>query len=159
MTVTGDTTQISDEDLEEYTQFVRMYLRDKVENNILLDEIQFTKDDIRRAISLSTETYNITTPITNYTWDLVPRPLHLLGTCYWLMLSETFIQARNQASVPTDGLGVIGIDDKAPLYQSLANQLKRELRQATKEYKHSRNLERCYGNLPSGYVNVTQYNG
>lgn len=160
MTVSASrtSTDINDPELQAFSDVVRMVLRDRSYNNILLDDVQFTDDDLRNAIRLATGSYNVMSPVTEIAWDAIPEPILLLWTCYWLMLSESFLQVRNQVSVPSDGLGVIGIDDKAPAYMSIANGLKAEAKQAAKDYKHSRNLEACYGSLPSGYSNVSRYN-
>lgn len=160
MTVSASRTgpDIDEPELQAFADMVRMVLRDKSTNNILLADVQFTDEELKNAISLATDSYNILTPITTAPWDSIPRPLLLLWTCYWLMLSESFLQVRNQVAVPSDGLGVMQLDGKMGEYMSLAGNVKAEAERAAKSYKHSQNLENAYGSLPSGYANVSRYN-
>ncbi len=73
------------------------------------------------------------------------------------MLSESFLQIRNQISVQTDGLGVVGLDDKYQLYYNQMQDLKREFKDGTQQFKYAQNIARGFGSLSSGYANVSRF--
>jgi hypothetical protein len=91
------------------------------------------------------------------TWRQIPEDILFHGTAYWLMLSESFLQIRNQVSVPADDLGVIGIDDKMQLYNSLAQQVKADFDARVRDWKDATNLQGGYGSFSSGYSNVSRF--
>jgi hypothetical protein len=151
------TFDISDEEMKEVVDMCRMILRDFIPNNVLLDDVQFPDREIRGALRLTMSDYNAMPPITSVHWRDLPEGLLITGICRWLMLSESFLQARNQISVQTDGLGVVGLDDKYQLYASQAAQLKNDFMMQARELKTSRNLESGYGTMSSGYANVSRF--
>ena len=151
------TLDVTDEEMQEIVSLCRMILRDFVPNNILLDDVQFPDREIRGALRLTMSDYNAMPPITNTSWRQVPEGLLITGMCRWLMMSESFLQMRNQISVQTDGLGVVGLDDKYQLYASQAAQLKNDFQMQARELKTSRNLESGYGTMSSGYSNVSRF--
>ena len=159
MSVTAPTTGISitDAQREELIECIRMMLRDRAENNILLGRIQFTNAEVDRAIKLATGRYNAMTPLTNVDWTALPEVVLFHGAAYYLMMSESFLQARNQMSVNTDGLGVIGIDDKSQLYQQLAAGLKNDFDNFARSIKTERNMLSTFGCLSSGYAHVSRF--
>lgn len=148
---------VTDEEMQEIVGMCRMVLRDFVPNNILLDDVQFPDKDIRGALRLALSDYNAMPPLTNVHWRNLPEGLLITGICRWLMMSESFLQMRNQISVQTDGLGVVGLDDKYQLYASQASQLKNDFQIQARELKTSRNLESGYGTMSSGYQNVSRF--
>lgn len=160
MTVTGlsSTIDASDAELDIFREDVRMLMRDVPGNNVLLDDVQFTDEDILRAIRLAANQYNTLPPNGNVGWRLIPEHILFLLTASWLLLSESFLQIRNQVSVPSDGLGVIGIDDKWSQYAQLRESLRAQGLEAAKQYKVQQNLETAYGSLASGYAYVSRFN-
>jgi len=157
MTVTGSPLDISDDEYEIFRDDVRMLLRDRAPNNLLLNDVQFTNGDIDRAVKFAVGEYNLVSPVTTVGWRLVPEPVLFLLTASYLMLSESFLQLRNQVSVPTDGLGVIGIDDKSAQYAQMRSILKEEGLNGAKQFKVQQNLESAYGSLSSGYAHVSRF--
>lgn len=148
---------ITSEELQELTDCIRMMLRDYTPNNMLLEDIQFTDKEIRLALRLAVSEYNSMPPNTNVAWRHLPEDILFLGAARWLMLSESFLQIRNQVNVPSDGLGVIGIDDKFQYYMSAGEQLKAEYQNKMRAVKNERNIASGYGSLSSGYAGVSRF--
>jgi len=131
---------------------VREFLRDYGEYNILLDSVEFTEDEIEKAMSFAVDRYNLLTPMTNLTEDTFPnRWLLLIGTCSHLMQSAAFLQLRNQATYNDGDVERIGIDDKFALYQQLAGALATDWNRYAQKVKQQVNMEGGYGSLSSGY--------
>jgi hypothetical protein len=144
---------------EWYREEVQILMRDFAGNNILLDGVHFSPKEIERAICRTISEYRTLPPqAISGTITSLPSYLVILGAARWLSLSETFLQIRNQVSFQTDDNEAVGIDDKAPFYLQLHQTLKAEFKQAAREHKMSKNMEEAYGNLESGYLNVTRFN-
>ncbi len=140
---------------------IRMFLRDRADKNILLDDVQFTDEELNLATEMAVSAFNTVTPQTNLTPSSFPthlRYLLLIGTARFLLMSESFLQARNQATVQDGDISPIGIDDKAALYSQMAQALKAEWDELTRGVKTQNNMESAYGTLGSGYRNVTRFN-
>jgi hypothetical protein len=84
--------------------------------------------------------------------------LLLIGTVRFLLMSESFMQVRNQATVQDGDIAPIGISDKAQLYAQLAQQLKAEWDELSRGVKTQNNMESAYNSLGSGYRNVARFN-
>jgi hypothetical protein len=131
---------------------VREFLRDYGEYNILLDNVEFTEDEIEKAMGFAVDRYNLLTPTTNITTDTFPnRWLLLIGTCIHLLQSAAFLQLRNQATYNDGDVERIGIDDKFALYQQLASQLSGDWNTHAQKIKQQKNMEDAYDSLSSGY--------
>lgn len=128
-----------------------MLLRDRAENNLLLDQVQFTDTELDNAIALAVSEWNMFTPISSVEASGIPKAALLLGTASWLMRSEAFLQIRNQATYQDGEIVSIGIDDKFGLYTQFATALRTEWRDLAKNYKIQQNMEAGYGSLGSGY--------
>lgn len=131
---------------------VSRYLRDFADNNILLDEVQFTEEDITDAMKFATAEFNVMGPASTFTPDTFPNDwLLLMGTAAHLMRSEAFLQLRNQATYQDGDIQNIGVDDKFGFYTQLADNLKNEWKIAAQKFKQQMNMEDGYGSLSSGY--------
>ena len=140
---------------------IRMFLRDRADRNILLDDVQFDDDDLNFAVEMAVSAFNGITPQTNLTPMSFPthlRYLLLVGTTRFLLTAESFLQARNQATVQDGDVSPIGIDDKAALYSQLAKSLKEEWDETVRGVKTQQNMEGAYNTLGSGYRNVSRFN-
>jgi hypothetical protein len=140
---------------------VRMFMRDRADNNILLDTVQFTDDELNLAMDMAVSVFNTVTPQSNLTPQSFPphiKWLLLIGTVRFLLMSESFLQARNQATVQDGDIAPIGIDDKAQLYAELAASLKTEFDELTRGVKTQTNMESAYNTLGSGYRNTSRFN-
>ena len=140
---------------------VRMFMRDRADKNILLDTVQFTDDELNLAMDMAVSAFNTVTPQSNFTPQSFPQHLKyllLVGTVRFLLMSESFLQVRNQATVQDGDIAPIGIDDKAQLYAQLAASLKAEFDELTRGVKTQNNMEGAYNSLGSGYRNTSRFN-
>lgn len=139
---------------------VRRFMRDYPNKNILLEDVEFSQEDVNQAITFVTSAYNVITPLTNITPDAWPAGreyLLLLGVAWYLIKSGTFLQLRNQATYQDGDIAPVGIDDKFPLYMALWQGLKQEWDELVKLSKTQDNLEAAYGTFSSIYLNVSRY--
>lgn len=138
-----------------------MFMRDRAENNILLDTVQFDGNELNNAIEMAVSAFNSVTPQSSFTPPSFPTHLRyvlLLGTTRFLLMSESFLQARNQATVQDGDVSPIGIDDKSALYSQLAKSIKDEWDELVRGIKTQNNMESAYNTLGSGYRNVSRFN-
>lgn len=141
------------------TDQIRMFLRDKAENNILLDTVQFSQKDVDQAVYMAVDNFNAITPQTSlYPTNFPNRYLLLLGTAKYLMLSEAFLQVRNQATYQDGDIAPIGISDKVAAYSQLFQIIKAEWDELSRGIKTQNNLESIYNTLGSGYRNTSRFN-
>lgn len=138
---------------------LRIFLRDFAQNNVLLDNVQFTADELTRAIAFASDEWNIFTPVTRDMPGSIPRSILMLGAAAWLMQSESFLQLRNQATYQDGDVVNIGIDDKHQFYLNLAQTLKAEWKATAQKYKQQLNMEDGYGSIGSGYRYVGRRTG
>jgi hypothetical protein len=137
---------------------VRMFMRDRADRNILLDDVQFTDDELNLAAEMATEAFNAVTPQSTFTPSSFPnRYVLLIGTVRFLLNSESFLQIRNQATYSDSDIAPIGISDKAAAYAQLAQQLKAEWDELVRGIKTQSNLEGAYNQLSSGYRNTSRF--
>lgn len=139
---------------------VRMFLRDRADKNILLDDVQFTDDELNLATEMAVSAFNCVTPQTRHTPSSFPdhaRYLLLIGTARFLLMSESFMQVRNQATYQDGDIAPIGIDDKAALYSQMAQSLKAEWDELVRGIKTQNNMESAYTSVGSGYRNVSRW--
>jgi hypothetical protein len=142
---------------------VRMFLRDvpgKIpgtgQENILLDDVEFSEEELENAIRFTTSRYNCMTPVTRKTPDAIQEYILLVGTAAFLMKSEVFRQARNQSSTQDGDVQGVARDDKAPLYQAIAQHLDEEFERYARGVKTEENMRKAYGGLSSGYSTVSR---
>ena len=148
-----------------YNDDIRGFLRDVAgripgtgSENILFSELpQFSDAEIARAEKFTVSRFNVMTPVTTWVPQNIPLWLMLLGVTDFLLLSETFRQARNQLTYGDGDVQPIGIDDKAQLYQAIEQTVKAEFEEKAKAFKIYNNLNACYGALGSGYRNVSRF--
>lgn len=136
---------------------VRGFLRDYVDNNILLDNVQFTNAELQRALDYAVDEYNVFTPVSSGDASNIPKSILILGVASWLMKSESFLQLRNQATYQDGDIQPIGIDDKHQLYLQASRALKEEWQSVARAFKQQQNLESVYGSISSGYRNVGRF--
>lgn len=138
---------------------VRMFLRDRPDWNILLDDVQFHQQEVNFACEMATSAFNAVTPqsvFTAATWPSHLQYVLLIGTARFLMMSEAFLMARNQSTYQDGDIAPIGIDDKSALYSQIANLLKSEWDELVRGIKTQNNMEGAYNDLGSGYRNVAR---
>jgi hypothetical protein len=138
-----------------------MFLRDRADYNLLLDHVQFTDRELDLAVEMSVSAYNSVTPLSYLTPQSFPPQFAyvlLIGTTRFLLSSESFLQARNQASIQAGDIAPIGIDDKAQLYSQLSQTLRAEWDELVRGIKTGLNMESAYNTLGSGYAATSRFN-
>lgn len=139
---------------------VRMFLRDRADRNILLDDVQFTDAELNLAAEMAVSAFNAVTPQSTHTPSTFPehlRYLLLIGTTRFLLMTESFLQLRNQATYQDGDIAPIGIDDKQAAYAQLAQVLKAEWDELVRGVKTQSNMESAYNSLGSGYRNTSRF--
>ena len=132
---------------------IRRMLRDATPlANRILEECEFTIQEIQDAIAMAIDEFNSTPPVMtnlNYTTKTFKWPLWLAKGAIGNLLSMAALwYARNDLRVQSAG---ITSDDmgKAPLYQQLANQYKQEWRDWVKMARRQINISRGWGRVTS----------
>lgn len=140
---------------------VRMFLRDRADRNILLDDVQFSDDELNLATEMAVSAFNTVTPQTRLTPSSFPSHLQyllMIGTARFLLMTESFLQVRNQASYQDGDISPIGIDDKQAAYSQMAQGLKAEWDELVRGVKTQTNMESAYNSVGSGYRNTSRFN-
>jgi len=120
----GNAAVISDID-------VRTFLRDAdPDANLLLDDYEFTPEELRSAMNLLVDKWNeIPPPVFTYTVDTFPWRYHmLLGTCANLLRMAAYRYQRNDLQYQIGG-GVVMDQAKAQAYHATADRLMAEFDQ------------------------------
>lgn len=144
---------------EQLVSYVRMLMRDKGEKNFLLNyQNHFSNQEIVTAAELAVMQYNAKMPPGRVSsWQQAEPYLVILGALKHLLASESFLQLRNQASMTTDDMELVGLDDKWAQYLQLKSDVAAEWDQLATGLKTSRNAESVYRSIPSGYRNIGRY--
>jgi hypothetical protein len=140
---------------------IRMFLRDRADRNILLDDVQFTDDELNLSLEMAVSAFNAITPQTSMTPSSFPAHLQyllLLGTTRFLMMSETFLQVRNSAVYQDGDISPLGLSEKQAAYSAIAQNLRSEWDELARGVKTQNNMESAYGTLSSGYLNTSRFN-
>lgn len=125
--------------------------------NILLDGVEYSNDDIEAGIEMTTNLFNITTPMIGiFQSNVIPKVLLLWGVASHLMSSEAVRQLRNQVSVQDGDIAPIGADDKSQPYLSAAEMFRQRFDAAVKAYKIQLNMSAAFGGMSSGYINTSR---
>lgn len=128
---------------------VREFMRDFPDNNILLDGVEFSDPDIKRAINFTLSMGNVTARPTSYTITNFPNAYTLLmGICSFLLKSEGLRQLRNEAMYQDGNIQPVGIDNKQQAYAALAAQYQQEFIQMLTAIKVQENLN-SFGQMGS----------
>jgi hypothetical protein len=139
---------------------IRMFIRDYANKNILIDDVQFNDAELNLALEMAVSDYNSVTPQTMLTPSSFPQHLKYLlmvGTARFLMMSESFLQIRNQSTYQDGEISPIGLDDKMAQYAQLAQQLKAEWDDRVRQVKTQNNMEAAYNSVGSGYKSTSRF--
>ena len=142
------------------TDDIRAFLRDQPKYNpLLLDGIEFTDDDITKAIGLAVAKYDALTPISQSprSGETLNEYVLLCGVCAILMRSEGNRQLRNQVTAQDGNIAPVGLDEKQALYSQWADYYQKEFDFHARQIKTQINLESCYGGFSSGYRYIGRY--
>ena len=141
---------------------IRMFLRDYAlghlpggQGNILLDDVQFTVDEIQFATDMAVEAYNAVTPMTAIAAAQFPNKYVLLiGVARFLLMTESFHQLRNQVQAQDGNVSPTGIYEKTSGYAGLSQALQGEWQQLVRGIKTQQNMETAFGTFGSGYSSL-----
>lgn len=132
--------------------FVRTFIRDSIEYNKLLDDIQFTDERIVQSRQLAISMFNVITPISSYDVSNFPNQhLLLMGTLYHLFIGEAAAAARNELTYQDGGLTVT-LEERYQYYMQLAGTYKDSFQSMSQQVKVQMNLEDGYGQVQSDYA-------
>jgi hypothetical protein len=129
-----------------------MFLRDQPRYNILLEDVEFSEDDINLAVKLTLAKYNAMLPQTTVVSPgYLNEYLLLMGVCSILMRSEGVRQVRNQLVTQDGNIAMAGLDEKQAIYAEWAERFNLEFTKMAQDIKMQNNMEECYGSFGSGY--------
>jgi len=107
---------------------VRVFLRDAdPDANLLLDDYEFTAEELRSAMNLIVDKWNETVPtVGSYQVESFPWRYHMLiGTCANLLRMAGYRYQRNDLPYQIGG-GVVNDQSKAQSYHATADRLAAE---------------------------------
>lgn len=141
-TPTGNYNYLTDVD-------VRIWLRDNdPECNVLLDDVEWSAEEIRTAMTLAVDYYNETPPILQcYDYDKFPWRFHLLqGTAANLLFMAAHRYRRNHLNYSAGG---VTVDDqnKYQQYDAAGDKLWAEYKSWVSTYKKAANAENGWGTI------------
>lgn len=131
---------------------IRLFLIDKTEDdNYLLDNVEFTPEEIAQAHGHAVDKYNSTLPLVHIATEL-PRYEAIIGTAAILLRMKAINHARNQLEYSNKSGTAVQDKNKAQIYLSIAQGLMGEFDQRIQALKIHINLELCYGYVGSQYA-------
>ncbi|RLC86832.1 MAG: hypothetical protein DRJ03_07695 [Chloroflexi bacterium] len=139
---------------------VRLFLRDQPDHNpLLVDGIEFSDDDITRAIHWTVAKYDVLTPVSTSprSGESLNEYLLLCGVCSILLRSEGVRQLRNQITAQDGNIAPVGLDEKQALYAAWADYFQKEFDFHARQVKTQINMESAFGGFSSGYRYVGRY--
>jgi hypothetical protein len=134
------------------TEDIRWFLRDSPDKNILLpDDVEFSTEDIIRAIRFATAKYNAMTPQTTVAPETLNEYVLMCGVCAILLRSEGVRQNRNEMRSQDGNISNVNLDEKQAQYAQWADIMQREFDVLSRGIKTQNNMESCYSSFSSGY--------
>jgi hypothetical protein len=133
---------------------VSEYIRDKAENNLLIDGVEFSPTVISVAMDLAVSEYNLIPPLSLATVSIFPsKALLMSGTLYKMFLGQAALLARNTMSYSDGGIS-IPVEERFQLYATLGNMYQQEFQTSARALKTHLNLESGWGNVSSEYAYI-----
>lgn len=126
---------------------VRIFLRDSVpEANLLIDDYEFTPEEIRTAMNMAVDKWNDTPPdICRMDYDHFPyRSILILGVSSILLSMAAHRYRRNSLAINAGGTSV-NDQDKAREYDAAADRLRAEFMQSIRMKKREINTDLGWG--------------
>jgi hypothetical protein len=128
---------------------VREYISDYSVNNYLLEGEEMSDTYITLSISLAVDAYNTITPRSAVTEASFPsKSILLWGTIWQMYTGKALLLARNTMNYSDGGLQ-IPIEERAQLYQSLAQQFQGQFQESAQKLKIQMNMESGWGGISS----------
>lgn len=132
---------------------VQEYIRDRAENNLLLDGEEFTPVVISLAMDLAVSAYNAMPPYTTYTvGSFTNKDIMMSGTLWKMFAGQAALLARNTMNYSDGGIQ-IPVEERFQLYESLAQMYQSDFLTNTRALKTHLNLEAGWGGVGSDYGN------
>lgn len=126
---------------------VQEYIRDKIENNHLLDGQEFTPTLINLAMELAIDEWNMMTPPSSNNATNFPfKSLLMSGTLWKLFQGQAALLARNTMSYSDGGIQ-IPIEERSQLYLALAEMFGTSFRESSQRLKININIESGWGEV------------
>lgn len=131
---------------------IRLFMKDTVEDNTLLDGVRFSSEDIEHAMDMVVDKFNMTLPHTyGYRASTFPfKTLLLNGVVGYLLRGASINEASNNLQYSADGVS-INDKDKAQVFSSIGNQMWQEFQQDAQQIKITQNVAKVYGRNNSEY--------
>jgi hypothetical protein len=140
------------------TEDIRWFLRDTPQHNILLpDGVEFSDDDIQRAVRFATSKYNALTPVSVDPSSSLNEYMLLCGVCAILLRSEGIRQNRNELRAQDGNIAPVNLDEKQAQYANWADRMQQEFDFHARNIKTQQNMESMYGKISSGYRYIGRY--
>lgn len=131
---------------------VQEYIRDRAENNHLLDGMEFTPTVITLAMDLVVSAYNYMPPISATTVNTFPsKALLMSGTLWKMFAGQAALLARNTMNYSDGGIQ-IPVEERFALYQSLAEMYGADFTTNARYLKTHLNIEEGWGMVSSDYA-------
>ncbi|MFC1453579.1 hypothetical protein ACFLQL_00175 [Verrucomicrobiota bacterium] len=128
---------------------IRIWLRDTDPTaNKLLDDYEFTPEEIRTAMTLCVDYFNETHPmVAYYDYDKFPYRYHLLmGTCANLLFIAANAYRRNKLKYSIPG-GAIDDQNKDPEYDKAGERLWKQYKEWVMITKRTININQGFGTI------------
>lgn len=130
---------------------VREFIADYTDNNHLLDGVEFSDTRISLATELAITEYNLIPPLGSSTLNSFIRQgksLLITGTCWKLFEGQCALLARNHMNYSDGGVS-LPIEERLPLYQSLAEMFREQFLSSASRVKQYLNMESGWGEVRS----------
>ena len=130
---------------------VQEYIRDRAENNHLIDGTEFSSTIIVLAMDLAISAYNLIPPVSVADIQSFPsKSLLMSGTLWKLFAGQAALLARNTMNYSDGGLN-IPVEERFQLYQSLAAMYGEDFLSTGRALKTHLNIEEGWGEVFSDY--------
>lgn len=131
---------------------VREFVSDYAVNNYLIDGEEFTNTFITLCMTLAVDAFNTMTPASRYSESTFPsKAIFLYGTLWQMYSAKATLLARNTMNYSDGGLQ-IPIEERAQLYQGLAQQFQTQFQDAAQKLKIQINMESGWGGISSDEI-------
>lgn len=128
---------------------VRIWLRDNdPDSNVLIDDFEWSSEEIRHAMTLAVDYYNETPPyVGRYDYDKFPSRFHLLqGAAANLLFMAAHSYRRNHLNYSAGG---VSVDDqnKYQQYDAAGDKLWRDYKDWVASSKKAANINAGWGTI------------
>lgn len=131
---------------------IRLFMIDKTsDDNYLLDDVEFTPEEITQAHQLTVDKYNSTLPLLTHV-DEIPRYEAILGTAAMLLRMKALNMTRNRLDYQNKSGTAVQDKNKGQEYIALSRMLMDEWEPRVKGLKVHLNIEDGYGRVGSSYA-------